>query len=88
MLNQKINKIKALFIHGSCHLGRPSNVEIGVEYQRIFVVAFLIVAAFFIDIVKCILGHLQDLEKGGWFHYKNCRVIHPSYQSSKTQKSK
>ena len=37
-------------MRGSCHLDKLSNVEIGVEYQIIFVV------------VKCILGHLQDFE--------------------------
>ena len=35
------------------------NVEIGVEYQKIFVVVFFYVA------VKCNLGHLQGLEKVG-----------------------
>ena len=44
---------------GSCHLERPLNVEIGVKYEMIFVVVFLNV------VVKCILGHLQDLEKVG-----------------------
>jgi hypothetical protein len=44
-------------MHGSCHLDRALNVEIGVEYQMIFVLFF------FNDAVKCILGHLQDLEK-------------------------
>ena len=34
-------------MHGSCHLDRALNFEIGVEYQIIFV-------------VKCILGYLQD----------------------------
>jgi hypothetical protein len=46
-------------MRGSCHLDRPSNVEIGVEYQIIFVVLF------FNLVVKCILGHLQGLEKVG-----------------------
>ena len=32
---------------------------------------------------QCTLGHLQDLEKVG-----DCRAICPSFQSSKTQKSK
>ena len=52
-------------MRGSCHLtGRPndkihaSNLEIGVEYQKIFV-------EFFQFAVKCILGHLQDIEKVG-----------------------
>ena len=44
---------------GSFHLDMALNVEIGVEYQMIFVVVFLN------DAVKCILGHLQDLEKVG-----------------------
>ena len=47
-------------MRGSCHLDRPLNVEIGVEYQMIFVVKI-----FFNDAVKCILGHLQDLGKVG-----------------------
>ena len=59
---------------GSCHSDRVLNVEIGVEYQMIFVVVF------FNDSVKCILGHLQDLEKVGWFHCKTCPVIHSSFR--------
>ena len=43
----------------SCHLDRVSNVELGVEYRTFFVVVFLYVA------VKCILGHLQGLDKVG-----------------------
>jgi hypothetical protein len=50
-------------IRVSCHLHRPSNVEIGVEYQIVFVVFSYVV-------VKYILGYLQDLEKVGQFHYK------------------
>ena len=38
-------------------MDRELNVEIGVEYQMIFVVVF------FNDAVKCILRHLQYLEK-------------------------
>ena len=41
-------KFFMLFMHGTCHLNRPWNVEIGVEYQNIFVVVF------FNLIVKCI----------------------------------
>ena len=48
-----------IFMCGSCHLDRVLNVEIGVEYQMNFVVVF------FNDTVKCIWGHLQDLEKVG-----------------------
>ena len=48
-----------ILLRGSCHLYRLLNVEIGVEYQIIFVVVFFKV------VVKCILGHLQDLEKVG-----------------------
>ena len=46
-------------MHVSCHLDSSLNVEIGVEYQIIFVVVFLMNA------VKCSLGHFQDLEKVG-----------------------
>ena len=60
-------------MHGSCHLNRALNFEIGVEYQMIFVVVV------FNDAVKCILGYLQDES----FHYKTCTVIHPSFQSSR-----
>ena len=38
-------------------MDRPSNVEIVVVYQIIFVVVF------FNDVVKCNFGDLQDLEK-------------------------
>ena len=38
------------------------NVEISVEYQKIFIVVSFNVAS------KCILGHLPDLEKVGRFH--------------------
>jgi hypothetical protein len=41
-------------MHGSCHLDRALNFEIGVEYQMIFVVMV------FNDAVKCILEYLQD----------------------------
>ena len=49
-------------MHGSCHLDMALNVEIGVavEYQIIYVVFFYVA-------VKCILGHLQDIEKVGPF---------------------
>ena len=43
---------------------------------------------FFHVVLKCILGHLQELEKVGWFNYKTCRAICPSFQSSKKQKRK
>ena len=45
-------------MRGSCHLDRASNVETGVEYQNILVAMF-----FFYVAVKCILGHLQDIER-------------------------
>ena len=45
-------------MHVSCHLDSALNVEIGVEYQIIFVV-------FLMNAVKCSLGHFQDLEKVG-----------------------
>ena len=40
-------------------MDRASNVELGVEYPKFFVVVLLYVA------VKCILGHLQGLDKVG-----------------------
>ena len=43
----------------SCHLDRALNVEIGVEYRKIFIVLFFNV------VVKCILGPFQDIEKVG-----------------------
>ena len=43
---------------------------------------------FFNVAVKCILGRLQDIDKYGWFQYRYCRAIHPSFRSSKKQESK
>ena len=43
----------------SCHLDRALNVEIGVEYRKIFMFFFYIV------VVNCILGPFQDIEKVG-----------------------
>ena len=48
-------------MRGSCHLGKSSNVEIGVEYQ------IIVAGVFFNVVVKCIFGHLQDLERFGNF---------------------
>ena len=58
---------------GSCHLDRALNLEICVDYRMILVVVFFNVA------VKSILGHLQDLDKVGLFHYKTCTGIRPSF---------
>ena len=41
---------------GSCHLVRVSNVEIGIEYECVFLM---------LNSVKHILGQLQGLGKGG-----------------------
>ena len=69
----------SLSINLAWRLDTEFNVEIGVEFRTIFFLCLLN------DAEKCILEHLQDLEKVGWFHYK---VIHPSFQSSRKQKSK
>ena len=69
-------------MHDSCHLDRPLNVEIGVEYRIIFVVVFLSV------VMKCILGHLQNLEKVAGFYYKPWAAIQPPFQPCRKQKSK
>ena len=44
---------------GSCHLDRALNVEIGVEYGKIFVVVFSSCCC------EIILGHLQGIQKVG-----------------------
>ena len=48
------------------------NIEIGVEYLM-FLLRFLIVA------MKCILRHLQDLEKVPWSYYKLSTAIGLSF---------
>ena len=66
----------------SCYLYRTLNVEISVEYRKIFVVVFFNVAA------KCILGHLQDFRKGWAISLKTCRAIRPSSRSSRKKVNK
>ena len=57
------------------------NVEIGVEYQMIFVVVF-----FFMMLWNAFWCIFQDLEKVGWFHYKTCPAIRRPFRSSRKQK--
>ena len=49
---------EGILMSGSCHLDRVLNVEFGVENRII---------CFFNYGMKCIFGHLQDIEKVGGF---------------------
>ena len=80
MLNSEIFQT---LMHRSCHLERTLDIEIGVEYRKIFVVVFSSCCC------EIILGQLQGIQKRlGDLDKKYCRAIHPSFGSSKKQKSK
>ena len=66
-------------MRGSCHLGKSSNVEIGVEYQ------IIVAGVFFNVVVKCIFGHLQDLERFGNFMAEQLVLL---FNPAKQKKSK
>ena len=63
-------------------MDRALNVEIGVEYRKIFIVVF------FYAVVKCILCHFQDKEKVGRFQNIAEQLVGRSFEFSKKQKRK
>ena len=58
------------------------NVKIGVEYQMILIVVC------FNDAVQFNFGHLQDVERVGWFHYKTCTAICTFFNPAENKKRK